>query len=64
LNLDSNKSYLYLKASEEFLGKADEALGHKIKTLKRADKNPEDTVIKKVLEQEESANAGLGSIFG
>lgn len=64
LGLDAEKSYLYLKANEEFLGKADAALEQKVKNLKRAGKEAEERVLKKVLEDEESANAGLGSIFG
>lgn len=64
VGLDPDKSYLYLKSNDEFLAKADEALEHKIKTLKRADPNSENKVIDKAREIEENANAGLGAIFG
>ncbi len=56
-------SYLYIKAAEDFLAKADEALEHKL-GVKRVPKELEDKVVAKVIAEEESGNAGFGSIFG
>lgn len=63
VGLDSAKSYVYLKANEEFLAKADEVLKEKFKSVRRAPPDAEQKVLGKVSEQEESANAGFGSIF-
>ena len=64
LGLDPAMSYLYLKATDDFLAKADEKLEHSFKTVKRAAKDVEDRVVSRVKEQEDTANQGFGSIFG
>ncbi len=60
---DHDVSYLYIKATDDFLARADEALEHKL-GIKRAPREMEDRVIAKVSADEESGNAGFGSIFG
>jgi len=64
LGLQPGKSYLYLKANDGFLAKADELLPLKFRSVKRVTGEAEQKVLAKVSEQEESANAGFGSIFG
>ena len=64
LGLDSDKVYLYLKANEDFLSKADKLLESKIKGLKRAPQEVEGKVIAVIKEEEDKASAGFGSIFG
>lgn len=56
-------SYLYIKATDEFLSRADEALEHKL-GIKRAAREAEEKVLAKVSSDEASGNAGFGSIFG
>jgi hypothetical protein len=64
LDLDANKSYLYLDASEQFLALAEERFKNEFKTVKKASKADEDKTINKVKTDEEKANAGFGAIFG
>lgn len=64
VGLQQGKSYLYLKANDDFLARADLALAAKFRTVRRAAPDAEQKVLAKVQEQEESANAGFGSIFG
>ncbi|MGC8537584.1 MAG: hypothetical protein ACP5MZ_01190 [Candidatus Micrarchaeia archaeon] len=64
LGLDSDKVYLYLKANEDFLSKADSILESKIHGLKRASKEVEEKVITIIKGEEDAASAGFGSIFG
>lgn len=64
LDLDSNKVYLYLKASDQFLGLAEERFKNEFKTIKRSDSGVEGKVIGIVKAEEEKANAGFGAIFG
>ncbi|HVC58445.1 MAG TPA: hypothetical protein VND15_03150 [Candidatus Acidoferrales bacterium] len=64
VDIDGDKVYLYISASEEFLNGADEKFAKEFKSLKRAQKADEDKVIAKIAHEEEIANAGFGSIFG
>ena len=64
VNLDGNKSYLYLDASEQFLGLAEERFKREFKTVKRVTKSEEDKVISIIKAEEDKAAAGFGSIFG
>ena len=64
LGLDSDKVYLYLKANEDFLNKADKLLASKINGLKRTPNDVEGKVIAVIKEEEDKASAGFGSIFG
>jgi len=61
LEEDKDKTYLYISASEDFLKKADEKLKDVAKPVEgeRAEK-----IIGKIKKEEESAESGLGSIFG
>ncbi|MFH0737907.1 MAG: hypothetical protein V1827_04745 [Candidatus Micrarchaeota archaeon] len=58
---DGGKSYLYMKASADFLKKADEKLKD---VAKIAPKDVEKRVTDKILKEEEEAEGGFGSIFG
>ncbi|EQD46789.1 hypothetical protein B2A_08740 [mine drainage metagenome] len=64
LGLDESKTYLYLKANEDLLNKADSILENRIKGLKRSSSDVENKVIGIIKEEEENASAGFGSIFG
>ncbi len=64
LGLDEGKVYLYLKANDDFLNKADKLLESKINGLKRAPKDIEEKVIAIIKGEEDAASAGFGSIFG
>ena len=61
LDEDKEKIYLYISASEDFIKKADEKLKDVAKPLEgeKAEK-----IIEKIKKEEESADSGLGSIFG
>lgn len=64
VGLSGDTVFLYVRASEEFLEKADAALAAKFKTVRRASSEDEKRVIDKLNEEEESANSGFGAIFG
>jgi hypothetical protein len=64
LGLDGKKSYLYLKASDEFLKLAEEKLKLNLKSVKRASQSDEAKVIGIIGEEESKGNAGMGMIFG
>jgi hypothetical protein len=61
LGEDKAKMYVYIKASDDLLKKADE----KMKGLAvRCKGDVEKRIIEKIVAEEESAEAGLGNIFG
>ncbi len=61
LGEDKGKTYLYMKASDVFIKKADE----KLKAIaKPAPPDVEKRVAEKVVKEEEEAESGFGSIFG
>ena len=64
IGADGSKSYLYVKAPEDFFGPAEEKLGKEFKTVKRAPLDIEKKFIAMKEEEESQANAGFGSIFG
>ena len=64
VDLDRNKSYLYLDANEQFIGLAEERFKMEFKTIKRVGKTEEDKVIGIIKAEEEKAATGFGSIFG
>lgn len=61
LEEDKAKTYVYIKASDDLLKKADERLKG---IAERCKPEVEKRVIGKVQAEEESAEAGLGNIFG
>jgi len=64
LGLDGKKSYLYLKANDDFLKLAEEKLRLNFKTVKRSPQSDEAKVISAIEEEESKGNAGMGTIFG
>jgi len=61
LGEDKTKVYVYLSASEDFVKKADERLKP---VATRCKEEIEKRIVEKILAEEESAEAGLGDIFG
>jgi hypothetical protein len=61
LGEDKAKTYVYVKASDEFVKKADELLKD---VAAPAPKDVEKRVVDKIQKEEEDAEGGLGSIFG
>lgn len=58
---DKSKLYIYISASEEFLKKAEE----KLKALvQRCKPDVEADIVKKITDEEETAQSGFGAIFG
>ena len=64
VGIEGGKHYLYLKANEEFLAKADEFFKERFDAVKRVEPAQEELVIKKIEERNASADAGFGAIFG
>ena len=62
--IKNGRYYLYIKASEEFLKGAEQRLRAEFKTVKRAGEADSAKVIHTIKDEEERANAGIGSIFG
>jgi hypothetical protein len=60
---EQSKYYLYMKADADFFKAAEEKL-KSINSLKRADKKVEESIVKKIEEEEGSAEQGFGAIFG
>jgi hypothetical protein len=58
---DKTKSYIYIKATADFIKKADERLKD---VAKPAPHDLEKRVSEKILKEEEEAEGGFGSIFG
>jgi hypothetical protein len=61
LNEDTSRLYVYFSASEDFLKKADEKLKG---VAQRCKEEVEKRIVAKIKAEEESAEAGLGGIFG
>jgi hypothetical protein len=64
LGLDSNKSYLYLDANDQFFVLAEERFKREFKTVKRTGQKEEKTVTDAIKAEEDKAAVGFGSIFG
>ena len=60
---EQSKYYLYMKADADFFKAAEEKL-KSINSLKRADKKVEESIVKRIEEEEGSAEQGFGAIFG
>lgn len=61
LDEEKNKTYVYISASEDFIKKADEKLKDIAKPLEG---EKAERIIGKIKKEEESAESGLGSLFG
>jgi hypothetical protein len=61
LGFDKNGYYLEIDGSEEAIRKAKEIIGEKGKEITGEEKKK---VLAKIKEQEESADAGFGALFG
>ncbi|MEM3556186.1 MAG: hypothetical protein QXF56_05690 [Candidatus Micrarchaeia archaeon] len=60
---EENKYYLYIKADADFFKFAEEKL-KEVEGVKRSEKVVEQRVVKKIEEEEGSAEQGFGAIFG
>lgn len=58
---EESKTYVYINASEDFIGKADKKLEG---TAKPCSEEDEKRIAEKIKSEEEKAQSGLGSIFG
>lgn len=63
-NLDREKVYLYINATDEFLEKADKKLKINIEGIERVDPETEQKVISSINEEISKADTGFGFIFG
>ncbi|MDO8554372.1 MAG: hypothetical protein Q7S22_06185 [Candidatus Micrarchaeota archaeon] len=61
LGEDKSKNYLYISAGDDFIKKADETLKLLVTIVKG---EVEKRILEKIAAEEESAEAGLGSLFG
>lgn len=64
MDLDRDKSYLYISSNEEFLEKGEEKLKNSIEGLQRADPKTEHKVIELIETERLQGEQGLGAIFG
>jgi hypothetical protein len=64
MDLDRDKSYLYLSSNEEFLENGEEKLKKSIEGLQRADPETEKRVIEIIETERQQSEQGLGAIFG
>ncbi len=64
MDLDRDKSYLYISSNEEFLEKGEEKLKKSIDGLQRADPKTEHKVIELIETERLQGEQGLGAIFG
>lgn len=64
IGVESDKSYVLIRATDEFLDLAEEKFKMEFKTVKRAPSEIEQNFIALKEEEENKANAGFGSIFG
>jgi hypothetical protein len=60
---EKSKYYLYIKADADFFKAAEEKLKG-INSFKRTDKKVEESILKRIDEEEGSAEQGFGAIFG
>jgi NAD+--asparagine ADP-ribosyltransferase len=64
LDLDRNKLYLYISASDEFLEKADKKLKASGLGIERVDSELEKKIITEIEEEQAKGESGFGYIFG
>lgn len=63
LGEEQDKYYLFIKADADFFKTAEQNLKN-ISSLKRTEKKVEERIVKKIEEEEGSAEQGFGAIFG
>lgn len=63
LELDRDKYYLYLNATEEFLDRAEKKLKQNIGSVARADHETEDKIVNTIEEEQNNSEQGIGFIF-
>ncbi|MCL4372383.1 hypothetical protein M1373_03640 [Candidatus Marsarchaeota archaeon] len=64
LGMDQSKCYLYIKASDDFIAKAEQKLKKEFASFAKADPETSQKVISFISEEQQRANEGFGSIFG
>ncbi|MCL5430499.1 MAG: hypothetical protein M1504_03410 [Candidatus Marsarchaeota archaeon] len=64
IGIEDSKSYLYIKATDEFLDLAEQRFKKEFKTIKRAPSEIEKKFIALKEDEENRANSGFGMIFG
>ncbi len=64
IGVEGEKSYVLIKATDEFLNLAEERFKKEFKTVKRAPTEIEIRFISLKEQEENMANAGFGAIFG
>lgn len=64
LDLDREKYYLYLSASDEFLDKAEKKLKKNIPSIRREEPEREERIINEIETERTESEQGLGLIFG
>lgn len=64
MGLDRDKCYLFLNAPEDFQVPAEAKLKKNVKSIERLDQETERKVIDAIEKERESAEQGLGMIFG
>lgn len=64
IGMDRDKCYLFLNATEDFQVPAEEKLKKSIKSIQRLDPETEKKVIESIEKERESAEQGIGMIFG
>ncbi len=64
IGIEDEKSYLFIKATDEFLDLAEERFKKEFKSVKRASPDIEKKFIALKDDEESRANAGFGAIFG
>ena len=64
IGVDSDKYYLLVKATDEFLDLADQKFKKEFTTIKRASPDIEKKFVALKESEENAANAGCGAIFG
>lgn len=64
IGVESDKSYLWIRATDEWLNLAEERFKAQFKGVKRASPDIEKKFIAMKEDEESRANAGFGSIFG
>ncbi len=62
--IQDGKYYIFINASEEFLGRAEERFAHEYKTIRRASPEAEQKITDLINAEQSRVNSGVGAIFG